>query len=82
MSAICWNTTRADYLDRGHFRSIYEVGRTGEYETIQGAVVSQSQFTPNRKGAKAIGKIAIYDQTGVAQLVNFGAACRFISKVY
>ena len=61
-----------DYLDRGHFRSIYEVGRTGEYETIQGAVVNQSQFTPNRKGAQAVGKIAIYDQTGVAQLVNFG----------
>ena len=61
-----------DYLDRGHFRSIYEVGRTGEYETIQGAVVNQSQFTPNRKGAQAVGKIAIYDQAGVAQLVNFG----------
>ena len=42
-----------DYLDRGHFRSIYEVGRTGEYETIQGAVVNQSQFTPNRKGAQS-----------------------------
>ena len=31
-----------DYLDRGHFRSIYDVGRTGEYETVQGKVVNRS----------------------------------------
>ncbi len=70
-----------DYLDRGHFRSIYEVGRTGEYETIQGVVVNQSQFTPSRKGAKSIGKIAVYDQAGVAQLVNFGRRVGYLKNL-
>ena len=70
-----------DYLDRGHFRSIYEVGRTGEYETIQGVVVNQSQFTPSRKGAKSIGRIAVYDQAGVAQLVNFGRRIGYLKNL-
>ena len=70
-----------DYLDHGHFRSIYEVGRTSEHETIQGAVVNQSQFTPNRKGAQAVGRIAIYDQTGVAQLVNFGRRAGYLKHL-
>ena len=70
-----------DYLDRGHFRSIYDVGRTGEYETIQGVVVNQSEFTPNRKGAKSVGKIAVYDQAGVAQLVNFGRRAGYLKNL-
>ena len=40
-----------DYLDRGHFRSIYDVGRTGEYETIQGkVVVNQSELHTEPQG--------------------------------
>ena len=70
-----------DYLDRGHFRSIYDVGRTGEYETIQGVVVNQSEFTPSRKGAKSVGKIAVYDQAGVAQLVNFGRRVGYLKNL-
>ena len=70
-----------DYLNRGHFRSIYDVGRTGEYETIQGVVVNQSEFTPNRKGAQTVGKIAVYDQAGVAQLVNFGRRAGYLKHL-
>jgi ATP-dependent DNA helicase RecG len=70
-----------DYLDRGHFRSIYEVGRSGEYETIQGKVVNQTQFTPRRHGAQPVGKIAIYDETGVAQLVNFGRRVGYLKSL-
>ena len=70
-----------DYLDRGHFRSIYEIGRTGEYETIQGKVVNQSEFTPSRKGAKTVGKIAVYDGDGVAQLVNFGRRVGYLKNL-
>ena len=70
-----------DYLDRGHFRSIYDVGRTGDYETIQGKVVNQSEFTPSRKGAKTVGKIAVYDGDGVAQLVNFGRRVGYLKHL-
>ncbi len=70
-----------DYLDRGHFRSIYDVGRTGDYETIQGVVVNQSDFRPSRKGAKSVGKIAVYDQAGVAQLVNFGRRIGYLKNL-
>ncbi len=70
-----------DYLNRGHFRSIYDVGRTGEYETIQGVVVNQSEFTPSRRGAQPVGKIAVYDQVGVAQLVNFGRRVGYLKHL-
>ena len=70
-----------DYLNRGHFRSIYDVGRTGEYETIQGKVVNQNQFTPNRRGAQPVGKIAVYDGEGVAQLVNFGRRAGYLKNL-
>ena len=70
-----------DYLDRGRFRSIYDVGRTGEYETIQGVVVNHSEFTPSRRGAKSVGRIAVYDQEGVAQLVNFGRRVGYLKSL-
>ena len=70
-----------DYLDRGHFRSIYDVGRTDEYETIQGKVVNRSEFTPSRKGAQTVGKIAIYDGDGVVQLVNFGRRAGYLKNL-
>jgi ATP-dependent DNA helicase RecG len=78
-----------DYLDRSRFREIYEVGRSGdfdklnpaEYETIQGKVVNQTQFTPRRPGAKVVGKIAVYDGTGVAQLVGFGQRAGYLKMM-
>ena len=61
-----------DYIDRRNIRDIYDVGRSGEPETIQGKVVNHDKFTPPRKGGKTVGKIMVYDGTGVAILVNFG----------
>ena len=71
----------SDYLDRGNFRSIYDVGRTGEYETIQGKVVNRSAFTPSRRGAQPVGKIAVYDGDGVAQLVSFGRRVGYLKNL-
>ena len=71
----------SDYLDRGNFRSIYDVGRTGEYETIQGKVVNRSEFTPSRRGAQPVGKIAVYDGDGVAQLVSFGRRVGYLKNL-
>lgn len=61
-----------DYIDRSKMVEIYRVGRTeeDEPETIQGKVVNHTS-SPTTKG-KRIGKISIYDGTGVALLVNFG----------
>ena len=61
-----------DYIDRSKTVEIYRVGRTedDEPETIQGKVVNHTS-SPTAKG-KRIGKISIYDGTGVAHLVNFG----------
>ena len=61
-----------DYIDRSKTVEIYRVGRTedDEPETIQGKVVNHTS-SPTAKG-KRIGKISIYDETGVAHLVNFG----------
>ena len=61
-----------DYIDRSKTVEIYRVGRTedDEPETIQGKVVNHTS-SPTAKG-KRIGKISIYDGTGVAVLVNFG----------
>ena len=61
-----------DYIDRSKMVEIYKVGRAGddEPETIQGKVVNHTS-SPTAKG-KRIGKISIYDGTGVALLVNFG----------
>ncbi len=70
-----------DYLDRSRFRSIYEVGRSEAYETIQGKVVNQTQFTPRRPGAKVVGKIVVYDGTGVAMLVSFGQRAGYLKTL-
>ena len=61
-----------DYIDRSKMVEIYRVGRAEEDkpETIQGKVVNHTS-SPTAKG-KRIGKISIYDGTGVAMLVNFG----------
>ena len=61
-----------DYIDRSKMIEIYRVGRRedDEPETIQGKVVNHTS-SPTAKG-KRIGKISIYDGTGVAMLVNFG----------
>ena len=61
-----------DYIDRSKMVEIYRVGRRDddEPETIQGKVVNHTS-SPTAKG-KRIGKISIYDGTGVAMLVNFG----------
>ena len=61
-----------DYIDRSKTVEIYRVGRAGdeEPETIQGKVVNHTS-SPTAKG-KRVGKISIYDGTGVAVLVNFG----------
>ena len=69
-----------DYIDRANIRSIYDVGRTGEAETIQGKVVNHTQFTPRRQGAKTVGKISVFDGTGVAQLVNFGRRVGYMKR--
>ena len=61
-----------DYIDRSKMVEIYRVGRRedDEPETIQGKVVNHTS-SPTARG-KRIGKISIYDGTGVAMLVNFG----------
>ncbi|MDE0506776.1 MAG: ATP-dependent DNA helicase RecG [Candidatus Poribacteria bacterium] len=70
-----------DYIDRRSLREIYDVGRSGEQETIQGKVVNHDKFTPRRKGAKSVGKVMIFDGTGVAVLVNFGRRIGYLRSV-
>ena len=70
-----------DYIDRRSLREIYDVGRSGEQETIQGKVVNHDKFTPRRKGAKSVGKIMVYDGTGVAVLVNFGRRIGYLRSL-
>ena len=70
-----------DYIDRRNIRDIYDVGRSGEPETIQGKVVNHDKFTPSRKGAKTVGKIMVYDGTGVAVLVNFGRRVGYLRSL-
>ena len=60
------------YHDQGQVTLIGDVGRTGDSQTIQGKVAKQSYIRPRRSGGKAFAKIAIYDGTGIAQLVVFG----------
>ncbi len=69
-----------DYIDRRSIRDIYDVGRSGEPATIQGRVVNHDKFTPARKGAKTVGKIMVFDGTGVAVLVNFGRRIGYLRR--
>ncbi len=65
-----------DYLDRSRIKSIYQVGRSNEYETIQGVVVNQMEFT-SRRSTKVL-KIVVYDETGVASLMAFGKRVQYM----
>ena len=69
-----------DYIDRASIKSIYEVGRSGEPETIQGKVVNHDKFTP-RRGGKTVGKVMVYDGTGVAALINFGRRVGYLRNL-
>lgn len=72
-----------DYIDRSKTVEIYSVGRRedGEPETIQGRVVNHVTTPPFKKGGKSIGKVSIYDGTGVAILVNFGRRIGYIKSI-
>ena len=72
-----------DYIDRSKTVEIYNVGRRedGEPETIQGRVVNHVTTPPVAKGRKSIGKVSIYDGTGVAILVNFGRRIGYIKSI-
>lgn len=72
-----------DYIDRSQTVEIYNVGRRedGEPETIQGRVVNHVTTPPVAKGKKKIGKVSIYDGTGVAVLVNFGRRIGYIKSI-
>jgi ATP-dependent DNA helicase RecG len=70
-----------DYIDRSRIKSIGDVGRGKENETVSGEVVKQTHIKPNRPKAKAFGKISIYDGTGIAQLVAFGKRIGYLRKV-
>ena len=61
-----------DYLDRRNLKQIYQVGRSGDYETIQGKIVNIVSFLPRRRGAPKVSKFMVYDETAVAALVAFG----------
>jgi ATP-dependent DNA helicase RecG len=67
-----------DYLDRSRIKSIYQVGRSNEYETIQGVVVNQMEFT-SRRSTKVL-KIIVYDETGVASLMAFGKRVQYMKN--
>jgi len=65
-----------DYLDRSQFKPIYQVGQSGEYETIQGVVVNQMEFT-SRRSTKVL-KVIVYDETAVASLIAFGKRTQYM----
>ena len=72
-----------DYIDRSKTDDIYNVGRTmdGEPETIQGKVVNHTASSPVAKGKTRVGKVSIYDGTGVAVLVNFGRRIGYLKSI-
>ncbi len=72
-----------DYIDRSKTVDIYNVGRAmdGEPETIQGKVVNHTASSPAAKGKTRVGKVSIYDGTGVAVLVNFGRRIGYIKSI-
>ena len=67
-----------DYLDRSRFKPIYQIGRTDEYETIQGVVVNQMEFT-SRRSTKVL-KVVIYDETALASLMAFGKRTQYMKN--
>ncbi|MGB9594744.1 MAG: DEAD/DEAH box helicase, partial [Candidatus Poribacteria bacterium] len=67
-----------DYLDRSRIKQIYQVGRTNDYETIQGIVVNHIEANPRRVGGMKYSKTVIYDQTGTASLIAFGKRIQYI----
>ncbi len=67
-----------DYLDRSRFKSVYQVGRANEYETIQGVVVNQMEFTSRR--SKKVLKTVVYDETGVVSLLAFGKRVQYMKN--
>ena len=67
-----------DYLDRSRFKPIYQVARSGEYETIQGVVVNQMEFT-SRRSTKVL-KVVVYDETAVATLMAFGRRTQYMKN--
>ena len=67
-----------DYLDRSRFKSIYQVGRSGEYETIQGIVVNQMEFT-SRRSTKVL-KVIVYDETATVSLMAFGKRTQYMKN--
>jgi len=69
-----------DYLDRSRIKQIYQVGRTNDYETIQGVVVNHIEANPRRIGGMKYSKTVIYDQTGTASLVAFGKRIQYIAN--
>ena len=69
-----------DYIDRSRIKSIGDIGRGQENETVSGSVVKQIHIKPNRPKTKAFGKISIYDGTGIAQLVAFGKRIGYLRK--
>ncbi|MFQ6040296.1 MAG: DEAD/DEAH box helicase, partial [Candidatus Poribacteria bacterium] len=70
-----------DYLDRRNFKQIYQVGRSSDYETIQGKVVNIVDFLPKRRGAPKVCKIMVYDETAVAALVGFGKRANYLQSL-
>jgi ATP-dependent DNA helicase RecG len=69
-----------NYLDRSSIKSIYQVGRPKEYETIQGIVVNQLEITPRRSRARKFLKTVVYDETGVASLLAFGNRITYMKR--
>lgn len=67
-----------DYLDRSSFKPIYQVGRTDEYETVQGVVVNQIEFI-SRRSTKVL-KVVVYDETGVVSLLAFGKRTQYMKN--
>ena len=60
------------YHDQSQVTPIGSVSQLGDNYTIQGKVAKHSYIPSRRPGGKAFAKIAIYDGTGIAQLVIFG----------
>jgi ATP-dependent DNA helicase RecG len=67
------------YLDRSRIKRIYDVGRSGEPETIQGRVVNKTEFFSKKSGQRIV-KVTLCDDTGFAALVGFGKYGEFLGR--